>query len=316
MYFLDALLYRKQLTERVASTTWQFDAVAALCQCLREVGTDDIPNETKVQGKQWIHRFVQLRNRTRGHGATPDSTYSRLCEPLELAISLFTTNQLAFTSQWAHLRRSLGGDYKLAALSDDIDLFSNVEPLEAVTKDGIYTYIGSPRLVELIHMGSDSDDFYISNGNFDERGYESLSYISDSIVIADPKPYLSSPRPLPLSETQGRLQLGSDFSNTPEPPSDYVSRTDLERELMQVLVDDNTPVVTLLGRGGIGKTSLALSVLNDIVKREPVRFDCILWFSARDIDLLPSGPKRVRQSVLDEKDIASEYVRLVGPVYR
>jgi hypothetical protein len=314
LYFEDAMPHRRQMTERVASNAWQFDSVAALCQCLAELGTDDSPNESRVQGKQWIHRFVQLRNRTRGHGATPDSIYSRLCEPLELAISLFTTNHLAFTCQWASFRRSLSGVYKAAALSDDSDLISDQSALHGVSKDGVYAYIGAPRLVELVQMGTDPDDFYIANGQFSERGFECLSYMSDTIVLGDARPYVNLPRPLPPSETQGRLQLGGDLSNIPEPPIDYVSRQDLEKDLMKVLVDENTPVVTLRGRGGIGKTSLALSVLKNVASIDPQRFDCILWFSARDIDLLPEGPKRVYQNVLDEGDIASEFVQLLGPL--
>lgn len=42
-------------------------------------------------------------------------------------------------------------------------------------------------------------------------------------------------------------------------------------------------------------------------------FQNILWFSARDIDLMMSGPKPVRPQVLTIKDVANEFVRLIQP---
>ncbi len=53
------------------------------------------------------------------------------------------------------------------------------------------------------------------------------------------------------------------------------------------------------------KTSLALNVLHEIA-------NIILWFSARDIDLLISGPKVVQPQVLSERDIAEEFKKLLG----
>lgn len=70
-------------------------------------------------------------------------------------------------------------------------------------------------------------------------------------------------------------------------------------------------MITLVGRGGIGKTSLALTTLHAISQEK--RFDVIVWFSARDLDLLPEGPKPVRPAILTVKDVAEEFVRLTAP---
>ena len=70
-------------------------------------------------------------------------------------------------------------------------------------------------------------------------------------------------------------------------------------------------MITLAGRGGIGKTSLALAAIHGLSNSD--RFGAILWFSARDIDLLQEGPKVVRPHVLSEADIADEFVRLMAP---
>ncbi len=67
-------------------------------------------------------------------------------------------------------------------------------------------------------------------------------------------------------------------------------------------------------RGGIGKTSLALTVLHRLAQEE--RFIGIVWFSARDIDLLQEGPKVVRPDVLTTADIARDLVALFQPSER
>ena len=77
--------------------------------------------------------------------------------------------------------------------------------------------------------------------------------------------------------------------------------------------DDRYPIITLKGRGGIGKTSLAIEVINQIIHEQPDRFDAIIWFSARDVDLLPEGPKQVQADVITPKDIAIEYFNQVEP---
>ena len=74
-------------------------------------------------------------------------------------------------------------------------------------------------------------------------------------------------------------------------------------------MDDRRAVVTLLGRGGIGKTSLALSVLPRLYEEEI--FDAIVWFSSRDIDLQSSGAKLVTAEVVTKKDISANYLSLI-----
>ncbi len=104
---------------------------------------------------------------------------------------------------------------------------------------------------------------------------------------------------------------GKCFGNLPPSQQGYISRDDLENELLNGLMNDRHPLVTLAGRGGIGKTWLTLTVLHKIT--ETRRFDVILWFSARDIDLKPEGPKLVAPQVLTVDDISKEIVSLLAP---
>ncbi|WP_169749574.1 NB-ARC domain-containing protein, partial [Streptomyces exfoliatus] len=104
--------------------------------------------------------------------------------------------------------------------------------------------------------------------------------------------------------------MGNLFSNMPPLPEYYVQRAELEQQLTERLCDDRYPVITLQGRGGVGKTSLALEVLHKISRMN--EFFGIVWFSARDIDLLPEGPKIVRPDVLSTEDIAMDFSQLMA----
>jgi hypothetical protein len=115
------------------------------------------------------------------------------------------------------------------------------------------------------------------------------SLISDNRGKGDGRPYLDAPgRPASETEGQGELEIrGEVFTNVPRLPSTtYVSRPRLETEVFEAFTDDRHPIVTLKGRGGIGKTSLTLAVVSKIA--DIGRFSVIVWFSAR----LDSGAKR------------------------
>jgi hypothetical protein len=152
-------------------------------------------------------------------------------------------------------------------------------------------------------------DFYIANGAFSPKKYELLSYSSGASITEEPTKYLVPASELPRSGTRGLEELealGNVLTNMPEQIRGYISRNVLETEMMKVLKDDRHPIVTLSGRGGIGKTSLALHVLNEIAQNEE-NFKLIIWLSARDIDLLEIGPKQVRPDVVTLKEIVREY---------
>jgi hypothetical protein len=174
-------------------------------------------------------------------------------------------------------------------------------------------YLARPRRVELIHTDLDVSDFFFPNGAFNGRHYELHSIITDSRKEGDASPYLPSAAERPLSETHGlgRLDvIGNVWSNLPSVPVGYVKRARLETEIVGALTNDRHPVITLVGRGGIGKTSLALAALHSVAATS--RYDAIIWFSARDIDLTLSGPKVVKPQVLTEKDVANEFCNLLG----
>lgn len=124
---------------------------------------------------------------------------------------------------------------------------------------------------------------------------------------------------LPNSETHGAAELelqGNSLSNVPTSADDYIDRPGLEKILETALTRDRHEIVSLGGPGGIGKTSLAISVIKKLQTEGTTRFELIVWFSARDIDLLSNGPKPVRPHGVSLADFANEYVSLLDPASR
>jgi NB-ARC domain/Tetratricopeptide repeat len=304
---------RQELVTRRKSGAWQSDSVHALYSCLETLEIDAGELQDRPPASIWFRLFALLRNRTRGHGALTSSLCAAACPQLEHSLRLLSDNYSLFKKPWAVLKRNLSGKYRVTSLTNSEDTFAHLrhDPTHDYP-DGVYLFMNGMHKVDLLFTDSEAQDFFLPNGAFSPTGFQVISYLSGDTRISDSSPYMLPADDLPRSETQGKQALeiiGNCMSNLPSAQEDYIERSHLEKELRQVLLDTRHPMITLIGRGGIGKTWLALQVLNEITKRE--RFGTVLWFSARDIDLLPHGPKLVRPHVLNEIDIAREYMRLV-----
>jgi hypothetical protein len=313
----DASFISRELTEKVGKGHWQYETCELLNLCLSIIKNQNEVLPAKVDCRRWFKEFVQLRNITKAHGAPQGGQCSQICDDLEKSLRIIYDNLSMFTLPWAYLHRNYSGKYRISSLTKDNSVFeplkkSSSGPLQNYS-DGIYLFFGEIRNVELIHSDPDLFDFFFPNGLFSTKKYELLSYITGNKKEGDSTKYLVPASDLPSSETEGKLFLdilGQGFSNVPQPREGYISRPDLEAELKQALLSENHPMITLRGRGGIGKTWVTLHVLHEISKDK--RFDAIIWFSARDIDLLPSGPKQVKPQVMEADDIAKAYIDLLG----
>ena len=139
---------------------------------------------------------------------------------------------------------------------------------------------------------------------------EFLDYSSGDPILVH-LPQLGGARPsLPKSHTSsGGLQWTQRaVHNLPSPSPDYIERSLLEDELSSLLTDNVHRIITLKGPGGIGKTTLALSVLDRLVDSSQCPFEFIVWLSARDVDLLLEGPVSRERDVANLDSIAELFV--------
>ncbi len=307
---------QRELTQKCKVGSWQYDAVSALAGCLRQLNEHSERIADKVEARKWFSMFVQLRNDTRGHGVTHGTVCSRISPALERSIKLVCDNFSLFKRPWAYLHRNLSGRYRVTMLAGNPEHFDDLKKSSTSVnlEDGVYVWFDAYTRVEMIYSDPEKSDFFIPNGAFNGKRFELISYLSGDRSEAEAAPYLAPATELPPSQTQGIGLLdvqGKCFSNLPPMPTGYVKRPKLQAELSNRLLDDRHSIITLHGSGGIGKTSLALAVLHQIAQTE--RFEAMIWFSARDIDLLPEGPKIVKPHVLTESEIAKEFVQLMQP---
>jgi hypothetical protein len=306
---------QREITQKTGVGEWQYEATWRLHSALKlvEQKPDDLP--LKIDLRRWFHGFVALRNATRGHGAPSTDICGKLCADLEESLRVISENLTLLQRPWAFLHRNLSGKYRVTRMASDTTAFDYLKSASTENfQDGVYLFLDGPVQVQLIETNVDAVDFFFPNGGFNGKRFELISYITGSKAEGNASQYLAPAGSLPPSETEGMGILdpqGQCFGNLPPQQVSYVRRPILEDELRGALLDERHPIVTLVGRGGIGKTSLALAVLYETAKRP--RFEAIIWFSARDIDLMPEGPKIVKPQVLTEKDIAQEFVRLLEP---
>tara|TARA_Y100000589_G_scaffold309376_1_gene326805 strand:+ start:12008 stop:14602 length:2595 start_codon:yes stop_codon:yes gene_type:complete len=302
-----------ELTKKANESEWQYQAIDHLIKTMECLGIETQVTQGKRDLKIWFKLFTELRNKTRGHGAPSASKASNAAVELEKSLEILLSNLSILKIPCAYIKRNLSGKYRVTPINSIEESFDRLKKSTEVSiEDGIYIYVNGFRCLKLIESDPDLQDFYIANGGFSNKKYELLSYYSDDKKVGDSSEYMQPPGQLPPSESEGLGELrvaGNCFSNVPGINYEYINRPELEDELFGLLMDDRRDLVTLLGRGGIGKTSLALRVIPRLFYEE--KYETIIWFSSRDIDLQESGAKLVNADVITSKDIAKYYCRLV-----
>ena len=309
----EARTEQREFTQNFKQGNWQYESVFKIKETLNilNISADELPS--KLDLRWWMRLFSILRNKTRGHGATKSVDASKAAIPFFQSIEIIYNNFHLFERPWAYLYRNLSGKYRVSSIGNDNGKFDFLKKeTEHNFKDGVYIYFGKPKLISLIESDPELNDFFIANGNFTTKNFEFLSYITDSRKKGTSSLYLTPAGKLPKSETEGYVELeakGNCLSNIPDPAIDYIKRPDLEKRLLDLLIDDRREIITLFGSGGIGKTSLTLAVIEELCNQD--RYDGIMWFSARDVDLFTEKAKEVQPKILSQNDIAKYYTNLV-----
>lgn len=310
----------RDLTERVGSTDWQYSAVYSLHQAAKELG---IATElgAKVALRQFFEIGARIRNRTRGHGATTSRQCSRSCPHVVDALDRVIRELQLFRVPWAYLHRNLSGKYRVSPLLGDPAPFEHLKKTRDVRlPDGVFLDLNRSVHVPLVFSDPDLLDVFLPNGNHRAGTFEVLSYITNETTRKDASAWSAPPSRLPPSETEGAPALeplGNTFANLPPRLVGYVPRTTLESHLREELLKtDRHPIVSLTGPGGIGKTTIAIAAIDEISNLDQPPYQVVIWISARDIDLLESGPKPVSPRVITQRDIALAAVELLEPSER
>jgi hypothetical protein len=299
---------------------WFRVALAKARQVLALLGTEEQEGGRSATAKELITCLVQIRNKTKAHGAVGEDFYAAANSPYLETVSAFLTTCPLFEWRWLHLAPRESGKVRGVALSgtDAKHLRDNDAAQFTVETAGVhFVPLQSGRAFycgDLIKANRECTVFSLPNGGLTASGTsEFIDYGSGKTCRESVSAFLAPPVPLPPSETEGLSAFdiqSNTYGNLPELPVGYVKRIRLEADLTARLLDKNHPIITLHGGGGMGKTSLALTVAQDLAALKEPPFEHIVWFSARDVDLRPTGPSKVQPSVVDLQSVSKRFGRL------
>jgi hypothetical protein len=310
----------RSLTERVSEGDWRHDVVSKISKIAEMCGVNSVVG-AKTSLKQFFQIAAVVRNRNRGHGSPTSQQCGYMAPLLVSSINLVVNNFPLFKFDWVYLHRNLSGKYRVTPLLGECNAYSYLKRTRDVSlPNGVYIDIGGGIRIPFIFSDPEVRDIFLPNGNFSHSDFEVLSYITNDISRQDGSPWKTPPGRLQQSETEGLSaleQIGNVFSNHPPLSHGYISRNSLEENLRgELLTTERHPIVTLTGPGGIGKTTVAIAVIDKICKIEQPPYFSIMWLSSRDIDLLESGPKPVTPKVDCIEKIAKAAVELLEPSER
>ncbi|OFV84991.1 MAG: hypothetical protein A2W26_04695 [Acidobacteria bacterium RBG_16_64_8] len=279
---------------------------------------DEIPPILSI--RDLISVLVLIRNKTKAHGAVGTDFYAIANESYVRAVRGVLVGNPLLAWAWIHLSRRDNMNVRAIRLLGTAPHHLRQAEANAYHPEAPGVYLSpefSSRIypcMPLIEANRDCTRFLLPNGGYSDSGSaEFLDYATGTASRVDVEAFLRPPAPLPRSVTHGLESVGVQsnvFGNLPQPPSPYVQRLRLQAEIATRLHDRNHSIVTLHGRGGVGKTRLALWCAHTLAAAEPASFESIVWFSARDLELRPSGPRPVQPAVSDLPGIAKLYARL------
>jgi len=304
------------LADPATAGSWQYRAVDQIYESLREAGAmRSTPRKARVFPRLWFTLIASARNHSKGHGWLTPERLSKALPGLEASVHAIAQNYPLFGRSVIYLRYDSEDKPQVMPLNGSpdpfVEHFGNFDDRLPV---GVYAWYGKPVGLECITVDPDRNDLFLPNGNYAKGSYEEISYISNERQQGNAARFTVRTAELRDSDTQGFSALearGNTLTNAPPAIRQYVRRERLETDVLERLCDDRTRVVTLKGRGGVGKTSLALTVLEELAILGD--FYIILWFSSRNVDLLPSGPKNVKARILSRADVSRQWAAMVHP---
>ncbi len=306
-----------------AADEWAKSAARDCVEILNLLGVPDpgIPHSFTLC--HLMTHLVRIRNRTKAHGAVGEDFFAAANPHYVQAVSLLLENCPAAQWEWYHLSvrptkdnvraiHLVGTDPQHVPAHDAESLRPGCQGVHFRThRRGRLFSCG-----DLLSANRECTVFLLPNGGFSGQGIaQYIDYATGHTEEIDASRYQTPPAPLPPSATEGRDALdvfSNIFGNLPPCPPEYVERPTLQEELLKRLMDTNHPIITLHGRGGIGKTSLALWAVHSLSQLHSPPFDCIFWLSARDLELRAGGPSAVRRAVADLEAVCKLVGNLLG----
>ncbi len=293
-----------------AGDEWAREIAEECARILELLGMPETEVPGRLSVRHILSQFVRIRNKTKAHGAVGEDFFDNANSHYVSATVKFLENCPIVNWAWYHLSvRQSRNNVRAVQLTGPSPAHVRSEESKQLRPKTHGIHFRTHTRGRLFHCGEmlrsnrECTTFFLPNGGYTNRGIaEFLDYGSGRVEHVELPQYVQPPARLPASATEGAATMdifANVLGNLPPRPPRYVDRPRLEQELLTRLLDRNHPIITLHGRGGIGKTSLAIHVAHKISEDETPHFGLILWLSARDLELKPSGATEVRRGIAD-----------------
>ncbi len=105
-------------------------------------------------------------------------------------------------------------------------------------------------------------------------------------------------------------------NNLPTPDYEFeggfVGREDDIKKIIKLVTGDIHRVITITGAGGVGKTAIALKVIQNILKDMPNIFDGIIWLSAKEKKLSALGIEDIEPTLKNYDELLDMILEVMG----
>ena len=121
---------------------------------------------------------------------------------------------------------------------------------------------------------------------------------------------------VPVPVNFGDCKYNEIPNNLPTPDYEheggFVGRKKDIQQVKKLLLGDMHRVISITGAGGVGKTSLAMRVLNELSLKNKDTFDYIIWLSAKDKKLSYLGIEEIEPSLKDYEELIDKILEVTG----
>lgn len=117
----------------------------------------------------------------------------------------------------------------------------------------------------------------------------------------------NNPEKLIAQDYDRIIDYSSNIShNLPEPEFDdtgYIGRTADIKAIKDLIMDNKSQIITIVGNGGIGKTAIAVKTLYDLVDDVKNPFESIIWISLKTRTLSQGEFKNIKGAIQDVQSL-------------
>lgn len=166
---------------------------------------------------------------------------------------------------------------------------------------GFFTSIDLDKLIEL-----SADIAAIFNDREFMRLINAINEDPGSVIVKIPSDFIID-----------QLEANGIINNIPVPDYEFeggfVGREADRKKIIQYLNADKFAVITVTGAGGVGKTALALRVIQELTQKPKQRpFDAIIWLSAKENKLTALGIEDIEPTLRSYEELLDTIIEVLG----